>query len=67
MAAKEHLKAYSEILKTPYLTIYNPEEIKDALESMEKMDVVLIDTAGKVSGDEKHKKELLTLMDSGHH
>jgi flagellar biosynthesis protein FlhF len=65
VGAQEHLKAYSEILKTPYLTIYHPEEIGDALDSMEKMDIVLIDTAGKVSGDKNHKKELISLMESG--
>lgn len=65
VAAQEHLKAYSEILNTQYLTIYKPQEIEDALESMEKMDVVLIDTAGKVSKDREYQGELTSLVASG--
>ncbi|MPN21955.1 Flagellar biosynthesis protein FlhF [bioreactor metagenome] len=65
VAAQEHLKAYSEILGTQYLTIYKPLEIADALESMDKMDIVLIDTAGKVSRDREYQKELTCLVESG--
>ncbi len=65
VAAQEHLKAYSEILNTQYLTIYKPQEIGDALESMGKMEIVLIDTAGKLSRDKEYQKELMCLMESG--
>ena len=65
VAAQEHLKAYSEILNTQYLTIYKPQDIEDALEAMEKMDVVLIDTAGKVSKDKEYQSELKCLTESG--
>ncbi len=65
VAAQEHLKAYSEILSTTLKTIYKPEEIKDALREMDKMDVVLIDTAGKLSKDQAYQKELKTLVEVG--
>ncbi len=65
VAAQEHLKAYSEILNTQYLTIYKPQDIEDALDSMEKMDIVLIDTAGKVSKDKEYQNELKCLVASG--
>lgn len=65
VAAQEHLKAYSEILNTTLRTIYKPEEIKDALRDMDKMDVVLIDTAGKLSKDQAYQKELKTLVEVG--
>ncbi len=65
VAAQEHLKAYCEILNTPLITIYQPEEIKDALDAMLTMDVVFIDTAGRVSNDEEYQKEIKALADSG--
>jgi flagellar biosynthesis protein FlhF len=65
VAAQEHLKAYSEILNTTMKTIYKPEEIKEALREMEKMDVVLIDTAGKLSKDQAYQKELKVLVEVG--
>lgn len=65
VAAQEHLKAYSEILNTTLKTIYKPEEIKEALREMDKMDVVLIDTAGKLSKDQAYQKELKILVEIG--
>lgn len=65
VAAQEHLKAYSEILNTTLKTIYKPEEIKDALREMDKMDVVFIDTAGKLSKDQSYQKELKILIEVG--
>jgi flagellar biosynthesis protein FlhF len=65
VAAQEHLKAYSEILNTTLKTIYKPEEIKEALREMDKMDVILIDTAGKLSKDQAYQDELKCLMEVG--
>lgn len=65
VAAQEHLKAYSEILNTQYLTIYKPQDIEDALDAMGKMDIVLIDTAGRVSKDKEYQNEMRCLVASG--
>ncbi|MEI6100389.1 MAG: flagellar biosynthesis protein FlhF [Eubacteriales bacterium] len=65
VAAQEHLKAYSEILNTTLKTIYKPEEIKEALREMDKMDVILIDTAGKLSKDQAYQEELKCLVEVG--
>lgn len=65
VAAQEHLKAYSEILNTTLKTIYKPEEIREAIKEMDKMDVILIDTAGKLSKDQAYQEELKCLVDVG--
>lgn len=65
VAAQEHLNAYCEILKTDCITIYSPEEIKDALEAMKDKDIVLIDTAGKVSDDKEYRLDIAKLVQLG--
>ncbi len=65
VAAQEHLKAYSEILNTTLKTIYKPEEIKEAIKEMDKMDVILIDTAGKLSKDKAYQEEIKCLVEVG--
>lgn len=65
VAAQEHLKAYCEILKTDMITIYKPEEISDALAAFKDKDIVLIDTAGKVSDDEEYRMDIAKLCALG--
>lgn len=65
VAAKEHIKAYCEILKTDMITIYKPEELKDALDAFADKDMVLIDTAGKVSDDKQYLMDLAKLINIG--
>lgn len=66
VGAIEHIKIYSEIMDIPLVTAYNSEELKDALESLRDREVILIDTAGKSSGDEVYKKELELYMKACH-
>lgn len=66
VAAQEHMKSYCDILKTDMLTVYKPEEIGDALDAFRSKDVVLIDTAGKVSDDEEYRAEIAKLVEMGH-
>lgn len=47
IAAVDQLKTYSEILGLPLKVIYEPEEIKDALDRYTDKDCILIDTAGR--------------------
>ncbi|MBN2897938.1 MAG: flagellar biosynthesis protein FlhF [Clostridia bacterium] len=54
IAAVDQLKTYSEILGLPLKVIYEPEEIKDALNRYKDKDCILIDTAGR-----SHKSEEL--------
>lgn len=65
VGAQEHLKTYCDILDTPMLTIYKPEDLEEALESVQDADVVFIDTAGKVSQDEEYQKEIAKLVEIG--
>lgn len=51
VAAQEQLKTYAEIMGLPVRTIYSPNEMEEALLSMQDRDVVLIDTAGKNPAD----------------
>ncbi|MGI6152252.1 MAG: flagellar biosynthesis protein FlhF [Christensenellaceae bacterium] len=65
VAAQDQLKAYCDILNTEMLTIYNSEEIVDALDAFKTKDVVFLDTAGKVSDDEAYRNEIIELMRYG--
>lgn len=66
VAAQEHMKSYCDILRTDMLTVYKPEEIGDALDAFRNKDIVLIDTAGKVSDDEEYRQEIAKLVEMGH-
>ncbi len=47
IAAVEQLRTYSEILDIPLKVIYDPEEIKEAIDELRDKEVILIDTAGR--------------------
>jgi len=66
VAAKEHLKAYCDILNMEMITIYRPAEIEDALEAFSEKDIVFIDTAGKVSSNKQYQDEIGELVRYGH-
>lgn len=60
IAAVDQLRTYSEILDVPLTVIYEPNEVKDAIEKYSDKDYIFIDTAGR-----NHKnKELLTELES---
>ena len=62
IAATEQIKTYSDIMDIPLVTVYSPDELTEALKTMQDRDVVLIDTAGKSSSDEVYKQEISTLV-----
>lgn len=62
VAAQEQLKTYSEIMDIPLCTVYSPDDIPDALKTLQDRDVVLIDTAGKSSSDEEYRREIEELI-----
>lgn len=65
VAAKEHLKAYCDILNTEMITIYRQSEITDALEAFKSKDIVFIDTAGKLSSNKQYQDEIRELVRLG--
>lgn len=65
VAAQEHMKSYCDILKTDMLNVYRPEEIGEALDAFRNKDVVLIDTAGKVSDDAEYREDIRKLLEIG--
>ncbi len=65
VAAKEHLKAYCDILNTEMITIYRQNEITDALEAFKSKDIVFIDTAGKLSSNKQYQNEISELVRLG--
>lgn len=58
IAAVEQLKTYAEILNLPVYVVYTVSEFKKALLKLEKMDLVLIDTAGRSQKNKQQIREL---------
>jgi flagellar biosynthesis protein FlhF len=58
IAAIDQLKRYADILGAPLRVVGNPEDIKEAIESMSDCDFVLIDTAGRSPKDTMKLNEL---------
>lgn len=46
IAAAEQLRTYANILDMTLTIVYSPEEIKEAVEKMSDLDLILVDTAG---------------------
>ncbi len=65
VAAQEDLQAYCDILKTDLITVYKPAEIKDALNAFKEKDIILVDTAGKVSDDTEYHNDVKKLISNG--
>ena len=58
VGAMEHMRIYADIMELPLHTAYSADELKGALEALADRDVVLVDTAGKSTGDESYQKEM---------
>lgn len=65
VAAQEQLKTYSKILDVPMSTVYKPSEMKAALKEFEDMDLVFVDTAGKVSSDKEYQEDVKGFIEEG--
>lgn len=65
VAAQEQLKTFAKILNVPMAIVYKPSEIKDALKQFENMDIVFIDTAGKVSTDTEYQEDIKGFVEEG--
>ncbi|RKD27768.1 flagellar biosynthesis protein FlhF [Caminicella sporogenes DSM 14501] len=62
IAAVEQIKTYSEILDIPLTVIYEPKELKQAIDNYSNKDFILIDTAGRNHKDKKLIEELEKLI-----
>jgi flagellar biosynthesis protein FlhF len=58
VGAMEHLRIYADIMNIPVHTAYSAADLTLALSQMADRDVVLVDTAGKATGDEGYRQEL---------
>lgn len=64
IAAVEQLRTYGEILDIPLKVIYDPEEIKEAIDEMSNKDIILIDTAGRNHRMEEQLIETKTIIEN---
>jgi len=64
IAAVDQLKRYADIIGSPLKVVGNPEELREAMATMDRMDFVLIDTAGRSPNDIMKLNELRELLGS---
>jgi len=62
IAAVEQLRTYANILNIPIKVVYTPTELKDAIDSFNGVDLILIDTAGRSHKNQEHQNELSKLL-----
>jgi flagellar biosynthesis protein FlhF len=63
IAAVEQLRTYAEIIDLPMKVVTNPQEMRQALDELAGLDLILIDTAGRSPRDEPRIQELKTMLD----
>ncbi len=63
IAAVEQLRTYADIIDLPMRVVSSPREMRDAVDSMADLDLVLLDTAGRSPQDEIKLQELKTYLD----
>jgi len=62
ISAVEQLRTYAEIIDLPMKVVTSPQEMRRALDELEGMDLILIDTAGRSPRDELKIQELKQLL-----
>jgi flagellar biosynthesis protein FlhF len=62
IAAIDQLRKYAEILRSPLRVIASPEDMREALDAMQDMEFVLIDTAGRSPKDQLKLNELKAFL-----
>ncbi len=63
IAAVEQLRTYAEIIDLPMKVVTTPSEMRQAMDELRGMDLVLIDTAGRSPKDEPQIRELKAFLD----
>ncbi len=62
IAAVDQLKAYARIIDVPLEVVLSPDELRDAVDRMRWMDLILIDTAGRSQNDAIKLNELKSFL-----
>ncbi len=62
IGAMEHMRIYTDIMNIPLQTAYSAAELSQALAALADRDVVLVDTAGKSTGDDGYRQEITECM-----
>jgi flagellar biosynthesis protein FlhF len=62
IAAVEQLRTYAEIIDLPMKVVTSPQEMRQALDELAGLDLILIDTAGRSPRDEPRIQELKTML-----
>ena len=62
VAAVEQLRTYAEIIDLPMEVVSTPREMREAVERLRHLDVILIDTAGRSPKDAVRLQELRALL-----
>ncbi|MGM9951082.1 MAG: flagellar biosynthesis protein FlhF [Lysinibacillus sp.] len=63
IAAIEQLKTYAGLLQAPLEIVYNAEDYKQALEKLDHLDLIFIDTAGRNYKEAKYVEDLQRLIE----
>lgn len=64
IAAVEQLRTYANILNVPVNVIYSVDDLKNSKESLDKYDIVLVDTAGRSHRNKEQREDLFKLIDT---
>lgn len=62
IAAIEQLKTYAGLLQAPIEIVYNAEDYKNALNKLDHLDIIFIDTAGRNYKEAKYVEDLQRLI-----
>lgn len=62
VGAIEQLHTFAEILQVPMLIASNAEELRQAIDQLDNVDVILIDTAGRSPFDDQKMEQLRELV-----
>ncbi len=65
IAAIEQLKTYAGLLQAPVEIVYSAEDYKQAIEKLDYLDLIFIDTAGRNYKEAKYVNDLAQLIDFG--
>lgn len=63
IAAVEQLRTYADIIDLPMHVVSTPREMRDAVNSLASLDLVLLDTAGRSPHDEVKIQELKSFLE----
>ena len=62
IAAVDQLRAYADIIDLPMEVVTTPREMRDAVQKLSELDIVLIDTAGRSPHDGLQLQELKSML-----